>query len=331
MPGLEKLDKKDLLEMFHWLKLVRAFEERVSRLYRQGKILGGVYSGIGQEAVIVGACYPLKEGDAIFPLHRDLGAFLIRGVEPKVLMAQLMGKATGLSKGKDSYLHASSPEHGVFGSTSMLGSSMPVAAGAALAFKLQGRDNVAVSFFGEGASNRGDFHEGLNMAGVWKLPVIYVCENNQYAYSTPMESQMAITDVADRAASYGFPGVVVSGNDLNAVYRAVRKAIDQARVGEGPTLIECKTYRYHGHSEHDKATYREEMELAEWKVKDPLVRFQSFLEELGILTEDWLGQTEKKISTALDEAVTFAEDSPYPEGHEALEDVFTPTDEEGER
>ncbi len=324
MPGLEKLDKQDLLEMFYWLKLIRAFEEQVSKLYRRGKILGGVYSGIGQEATIVGACYPLKEGDAVFPLHRDMGAFLMRGVEPKVLMAQLMGKATGLSKGKDSYLHASSPAHGVYGSTSMLGSSLPVAAGAALAFKLQAKDNVAVSFFGEGASNRGDFHEGLNMAGVWKLPVIYVCENNQYAYSTPMEAQMAIDDVADRASSYGFPGVVVSGNDLNAVYRAALQAAERARSGQGPTLIECKTYRYHGHSEHDKATYRAEMELAEWKVKDPLVRFQSFLEELGILTEDWLDKTHKKISGAVEEAVAFAEESPYPEGPEALEDVLTP-------
>lgn len=331
MPGLEKLDKKDLLEMFFWLKLIRAFEEKVSRLYRQGKILGGVYSGIGQEAVIVGACYPLKQGDAVFPLHRDMGAFLIRGVEPKAIMAQLMGKSTGLSKGKDSYLHASSPAHGVYGSTSMLGASLPVAAGAALAFKLQGLDNVAVAFFGEGASNRGEFHEGLNMAGLWKLPVIYICENNRYAYSTPMESQMAIDDVADRAASYGFPGVVVSGNDLNAVYRATVKAIERAKAGEGPTLIECKTYRYHGHSEHDKATYREDMELAEWKVKDPLIRFQSFLEELGLLTDEWIAQTDSKIAASIDEAVTFAEQSPYPEGSEALEDVFTPEGEESER
>lgn len=329
MPGLEKLDKKDLLQMFYWLKLIRAFEERVSKLYRQGKLLGGVYSGIGQEALLVGSCYPLRQGDVVFPLHRDMGAFLIRGVEPKTLMAQLMGKAAGLSKGKDSYLHGSSPDDGVYGSTSMLGSSLPVAAGAALAFKLQGRDNVALSFFGEGASNRGDFHEGLNMAGLWKLPVIYICENNRYAYSTPMESQMAIDDVADRASSYGFPGVVVSGNDLNAVYRAVRKAIERAHSGDGPTLIECKTYRYHGHSEHDKATYRAEMELAEWKVKDPLVRFQSFLKELDILTDDWVEQTDKKVAASVDEAVKFAEESPYPEGPEALEDVFTPKSEEG--
>ncbi len=231
MPGLKKLDKQDLLEVFYWLKFIRAFDERVSRLYRQGKILGGVYSAIGQEAVIVGTCYPLRPGDVVFPLHRDLGAFLMRGVEPKVLMAQLMGKATGLSRGKDSYLHGSSPEHGVFGSTSMLGSSLPVAAGSAMAFQLQGKENVAVAFFGEGASNRGDFHEGLNLSGVWKLPVVFVCENNLYAYSTPVEAQMAIEDVADRAASYGFPGVVVSGNDLNAVYRAVGRALERARGG----------------------------------------------------------------------------------------------------
>ncbi len=328
MPGLKKLDKQDLLEVFYWLKLIRAFDERVSRLYRQGKILGGVYSAIGQEAVIVGTCYPLRPGDVVFPLHRDLGAFLMRGVEPKVLMAQFMGKATGLSRGKDSYLHGSSPEHGVFGSTSMLGSSLPVAAGSAMAFQLQGKESVAVAFFGEGASNRGDFHEGLNLSGVWKLPVVFVCENNLYAYSTPVEAQMAIEDVADRAASYGFPGVVVSGNDLNAVYRAVGRALERARGGEGPTLIECKTYRYHGHSESDKATYREEIELAEWKVKDPLVRFQSFLEELKILTDEWVGQTDKQIAEAIDEAVAFAEQSPYPEGPEALEDVFTPTGEE---
>jgi len=317
------LEKERLLKKMHyWLKFIRAFEERISILYRQGKVLGGVYSGMGQEAIVVGTCIDLKKEDFIFPLHRDIGANLVKGIEPKILMAQLLGKKTGLSKGKDSYLHAGDIDLGVIGSTSMLGSSLPVAAGVGLAFKLKKKDNVVIAFFGEGASNRGDFHEALNLAGVWKLPVIFVCENNFFAYSTPIEAQMAIEDVADRASSYGFSGVVCSGNDLMAVYKTAKKAIDKARAGEGPTLIECKTYRWHGHSEHDEASYRAEDEFLEWKSRDPIPRFELYLEELKILDKKLKESIDKDIREEIDQAVKFAEESPFPEGKETLDDIY---------
>ena len=308
--------------MYYWLRFTRAFEERISVLYKQGKILGGVYSGIGQEAVVVGACIGLEKDDFIFPLHRDIGAALVKGIDPGVLLAQLLGKKTGLSKGKDSYLHSGDIGLGVVGSTSMLASSLPVAAGVGLSFKMKKRNNVAIAFFGEGSTNRGDFHEGLNMAGLWKLPVVFVCENNFFAYSTPVEKQMAIEDVADRAESYGFSGSVCSGNDLMAVYKTVMKAVDRARRGDGPTLVECKTYRWHGHSEHDKASYRTEDEFLEWKSRDPIPRFELYLGQLKVLNKKIIEKTEQDIKEKIDKAVTFAEESPFPEGKDALEDVY---------
>src|ERR1700752_217729 len=217
------------LQLYYWMKLIRGFEDRVSRLHRQNKILGGVYSGAGQEAIVTGVCAPLQEGDLVAPLHRDLGVFLMRRVDRGRLMAQLMGKETGLSRGKDSFLHGGDLEHGVFGSTSMLGSSLPVAVGAGLKFQMKKEKHVAVAFFGEGASSRGDVHEAMHFAGVRKLPIIFACENNRYAYSTPLEKQMAVEDVASRAEAYGFKGHVVSGNDLLAVVQLSERVISRVR------------------------------------------------------------------------------------------------------
>ena len=322
MPKDEKKDES--LELYYYMKLSREFEERVSKLHLQGKILGGVYSGIGQEAILVGVCYGLTREDFIAPIHRDMGAFLVKGVDPKILMAQLMGKKTGLSKGKDSFLHAGQLDLGVFGATSMLGGSLPVAAGAALKFKIKKEPHVAIAFFGEGASSRGDVHEAMNFAGVQKLPVIFVCENNFYAYSTPQSLQMAIEDVADRAPGYGFKGAVCSGNDLHAVIKVARAAIERARSGQGPTLIECKTYRQHGHSEHDSAKYRTEDELIEWESRDPIPRFELYLEKKGYKFPQTKEEVTRKVKEIVDEAVKFAEESPYPEGKEALEDLYAP-------
>lgn len=318
------LEDKELVEMFYYLRLIRAFEEKLSILYRQGKILGGIFSGIGQEAVVVGACFGLRKEDYICPLHRDLGAFLVKGLDPKVLMAQFFGKIDGLSKGKDSYLHSGIPELGIFGSTSMLGSNLPVAAGIALAFKMQKKDDVVIAFFGEGASSTGDAHEAMNFAGVHRLPVIFLCENNFYAYSTPLEKTTAIEDVADRASAYGFPGTVCSGNDLLAVYQTVQKAIFRARKGEGPTLVECKTYRWHGHSEHDKPFYRSEEEFLEWKSRDPIPRFRMYLEEKKILNLEIDQEIAKRVGQEIEQAVEFAENSPFPQAKEALNDIYAP-------
>ncbi len=319
---MDDMTRDEDLELYYLMRLSREFEERTSKLHLQGKILGGVYSGIGQEATVVGVCYGLKREDFIAPLHRDIGAFLVKGVDPKRLMAQLFGKRTGLSKGKDSFLHAGDLELGVLGSTSMLASSLPVVAGAALKFKLKREPYVAVGFFGEGASSRGDFHEALNFAGIHKLPAIFVCENNYYAYSTPQPLQMAVENVADRATGYGLRGVVCSGNDLHAVRKVTQEAIRRARAGEGPTLIECKTYRYHGHSEHDPATYRTQEELIEWQSRDPIQRFEIYLEKRGYEIEKVREETARRVRSIVDEAVAFAEESPFPEGPEALEDLY---------
>src|SRR5713226_4202351 len=317
-----KLAHEQLLEMFYWLKLIRAFDERLSILVKQGQVRSGVYTGIGQEAIIVGTCYGLRTEDFICPLHRDLGSFLMKGVEARVMMSQMFGKITGLSKGRDSALHSGVHELGIFGSTSMLGANLPVAAGLALTFKMERTDNVVVAYFGEGASNTGDFHEALNFAGVQRLPVVFVCENNLYAYSVPIEKSMAIDDVADRAASYGFDGVAINGNDVLAVYQSTQGALARARNGDGPTLIECKTYRWHGHSEHDKAFYRTNEELAMWKSRDPIPTFTAYLQGLHALTDGQIKEIEARVTATIDDAVEFAMDAPEPKPEDAVKDLY---------
>src|SRR5687768_2405123 len=317
-----KLTTEELLQMFYWLKLIRSFDDRLSLGVRQGKVRSGVYTGIGQEAIVVGSCFGLRKDDWIFPLHRDLGALLMKGVEPRVMMAQMFGKVDGLSKGRDSALHSGVPELGIFGNTSMLGANLPVAAGLGLTFKMEKTDNVVVAYFGEGASNTGDFHEALNFAGVQRLPIIFVCENNLYAYSVPVEKSMAIDDVADRAESYGFEGVSINGNDVLAVYQSTQGALARARNGHGPTLIECKTYRWHGHSEHDKAFYRTDEELAMWKSRDPIPTFTTFLQARNVLAEDKLKEIEARVSATIDDAVEFAMNAPEPAPEEAVADLY---------
>src|SRR4029077_252053 len=317
-----KLAPEQLLEMYYWLRLIRSFDERLSVLVKQGKVRSGVYTGIGQEAIVVGTCYGLRKEDFIAPLHRDLGAFLVKGVEPRVMMSQMFAKTTGMSKGRDSALHSGATELGIFGNTSMLGANLPVAAGLALTFKMEKTDHVVIAYFGEGASNTGDFHEALNFAGVQQLPVLFICENNQYAFSVPIEKSMAIDDVADRAASYGFDGVAINGNDVLAVYQATQGALARARGGQGPTLIECKTYRWHGHSEHDKAFYRTTEELAMWKSRDPIPTFTTYLKDLRVLTEEHEKEIEARVKSTIDDAVEFAANSPDPAPEDAVTDLY---------
>ncbi len=326
MPSIKrhkfKLTTEQLLEMLYWLKLIRAFDERLGILVRQGRVRSGVYSGIGQEAIVVGTCFGLRAEDYICPLHRDMGTFLMKGVSPQVMMAQMYAKATGLSKGRDSALHSGVPELGIFGNTSMLGANTPVAAGLALTHKLEGTDNVVIAYFGEGAANTGDVHEAMNFAGVHKLPLVFVCENNIYSYSVPIEKSMAIEDVADRAEAYGFDGVAINGNDVLAVYQASQGAIARARAGDGPTLIECKTYRWRGHSEHDPAFYRTDEELAMWKSRDPLTTFTTYLRHRNLLEDAQVQAIDERVKSEVDEAVTFAEQSPDPDPHEAVTDLY---------
>ena len=310
------------VQLYYWMKLTREFEERVAKLHRQNKIFGGVYSGRGQEALVVGTTADLKLEDVIFPLHRDLGSFLVKGADPGRLMAQMLGREHGFARGKDSALHAGDPSHGIIGATSMLGSTLPVAAGFALKFKLRKQPNVAVAYFGEGAASRGDVHEAMNFAGIHKLPAIFVCENNHYAYSTPIDLQMAIPNVADRAAAYGFKGVVCDGNDLAAVVEAMGAALKRARGGEGPTLIECKTYRISGHSEHDAAKYRQKSEIEEWQKKDPVLRWEAVLQSRGHDLAKIRSEIEAETQRIVGEAVTFAEADAEPQASEVFEDLY---------
>jgi TPP-dependent pyruvate/acetoin dehydrogenase alpha subunit len=317
-----RLAPEQLLEMYYWLRLIRSFDERLSVLVKQGKVRSGVYTGIGQEAIIVGTCFGLRKEDFIAPLHRDLGAFLMKGVEPRVMMSQMFGKVTGLSKGRDSALHSGVNDLGIFGNTSMLGANLPVAAGLALTFKMEQSDNVVIAYFGEGASNVGDFHEALNFAGVQQLPILFICENNQYAYSVPLEKSMAIDDVAERAHGYGFDGVAINGNDVLAVYQATQGALTRARAGDGPTLIECKTYRWHGHSEHDKAFYRSDEELAMWKSRDPIPTFTTYLQTRHVLDDAKQKDIEQRVTATIDDAVEFAINAADPDPSEAAADLY---------
>jgi len=319
-----RLTDDQLLEAYYLMRLTRTFEERVSILHKQGKLLGGVFSGIGQEAVYIGTCYGLQDEDFMIPTHRGIGAALAKGMDPGVLMAQILGKRDGLSRGKTSYLHSGDLGIGLFGTTSMVGKSTPVACGLALAMQLDGRPNVVLVFFGEGASSQGDVHESMNFAAIHRLPVLFICENNLYAYSTPMSLQMNIPEVSRRAAAYGMPGQTVSGNDLPAVVRASDEAIQRAREGSGPTLLEFRTFRWHGHSEHDPAQYRSQEEFIEWKSRDPLPRTALYLREKGVLDDPIEAELTQRADDVVNEATRFADESPYADPQEAFTDVLGP-------
>ena len=321
--------RADLLQMYYSLRLTRTLEDRVTALYRQGQIVGGVYTSNGMEAIAVGYASALERNDIIAPFHRDMGAFLVRGITPGEVVAQYLGKRTGPTKGKDGNVHVGDLKRGVIGFVSHLADNLPVATGVALAFRLRGESRVVVANTGEGGTSRGDFHEAMNFAAVRKLPVVFFCNNNQYAYSTPLRLQMAIVDVVERAKAYGMPGEIVDGNDVAAVYLAARRAIQKARAGEGPTFIECKTMRMHGHSEHDSAKYVPRELLEEWKKKDPILKAEQMLKQLGYADETTFREVGERVTKEVEAGVEFAEKSPLPEGPETLNGVFA-TDEEVE-
>jgi TPP-dependent pyruvate/acetoin dehydrogenase alpha subunit len=320
------LTNQILLDMLYYMTLAREMETRIERkLYRQGKILGGVYVGRGQEAIAVGSSIQLESDDCICPSHRDMGAFLIRGFSPRSVFAQYLGRKTGPTRGKDGNMHMGDVSKGVVSFVSMLADTVPVAVGIGMAYKMQQRKNVVLCYFGEGATSRGDWHEGLNLAAVQKAPVVFICNNNQYAYSTPLEKQMAVASVADRAQAYGMPGVSIDGNDVLAVYEATRSAIARARTGGGPSLIECRTFRMTGHSAHDDAGYVPKEQFEKWGKKDPIHRFEAQLLTDGIATEGGLKELAVKISREVDEALALAESDPYPEPPETLKGVYADT------
>ena len=303
-----------LARAHYWMCLTRTFDDRMVQLYRQGKIAGGSFSQVGHEAISVGAALSLGEDDVIAPMHRDLGAYLVRGMTPRRMMAQFLGRAAGVSGGRDTNIHGCGDlSLGIVGFISHLPNSMPVAAGMAHAFALSGEPRVALTFFGDGSSSEGLCHETMNWAGLFQLPLVLICENNQYAFSTPSSRQMRIVDVASRAAGYGFPGVVVDGNDFFAVHNAVCTAVERARSGGGTTLIECKTMRMRGHAILDPMAYVPKELIDEWSVRDPLVRFEQALREQGLLDDETLIHLNERIKAELDDAVAYAENCPYPE------------------
>ena len=317
------VDKELLLDMYTRMKTIRAFETKVAELFAAGKIPGFVHLYVGEEAVAVGVCANLRPDDYITSTHRGHGHLIAKGGDLKLMMAELFGKRTGYCKGKGGSMHIADVDLGILGANGIVGGGIPIATGAALALKYKGTDNVVACFFGDGAANQGTFHEGLNMASIWKLPVVYVCENNMYAISFSQKKSMNVPDIAERAKAYDIPGVVVDGNDVIAVYEAANEAVKRARAGEGPTLIECKTYRHRGHFEGDPTTYRSAEEVEEWKKKDPIARLEKRLMEMGYLTEEDKKKIEADINARIEEAVRFAEESPFPSPEELLEDVYT--------
>jgi pyruvate dehydrogenase E1 component alpha subunit len=316
------LEKNQLAQMYRKMLEIRLFEEKVYELYGQNLVPGTIHLYAGEEAVAVGVCANLKNNDYIVSTHRGHGHCIAKGARLDKTMAEILGKETGYCKGKGGSMHIADFRIGMLGATAVVGAGIPIASGAGLSIKLRGTEQVAVCFFGEGASNQGTFHEGINLAATWILPVIFVCENNLYAMGTRQSQVMLIENVVDRAQAYGIPGVVVDGNDVLTVYEAAKKAVQRAREGNGPMLIECKTYRHKGHSRVDPATYRPKAEVDEWLKKDPIVRLKTYLLESHTLTEEETKKIEAQVVVDLDSAVKFALESPYPAPEEALEDVY---------
>ncbi len=319
---MTKLTKQQHLELYYYLKLTRLLEERLVNLYRQNKVIGGLYRSLGQEATAVGSAYALEEGDILSPLIRDLGALLVRGIKPREVLCQYMARVDGPTKGKDLNVHFSDLSRGVIGPISMLGDMICVMGGVALAAKLQKRDFVVLTYIGDGATSTGTFHEGMNFAAVHNLPLVVIAQNNQYAYSTPNSKQMRIKDLADRAKAYGIPAQIIDGNDVLAVYEATKKALSRARRGQGPVLIEVKTFRMKGHAEHDNQAYVPKELLAEWQKKDPLDRYEKELKAKRLATETDLQQITERIEAELEADLEFALNSSFPDKSVTYENVY---------
>jgi pyruvate dehydrogenase E1 component alpha subunit len=314
------------IEMYRQMVLIRQFEELALKLRHDGLIHGVVHPYSGQEAIAVGVCANLRTTDRIVSNHRGHGHCIAKGADVKRMMAELFGRRDGYCKGKGGSMHIADFDVGMLGANGIVGAGLPIAAGAAVAAQLEGSDAVAAGFFGDGATGEGPFHESLNISALMKLPVVWVCENNQYAGDTPIETSLAAHNVADLAAGYGIPGKVVDGNDVLAVYAAAREAVHRARAGSGPSLLECKTWRRHGHAyrEVPPPDRRPPDLIADWEARDPIPAFESYLQQRGFVTADQMADVRLSIDHDLADAVAFADASPYPDPEEALEDVFAP-------
>lgn len=317
-----RLGKKQLMELYRFMVMTRMTEDRLGKLYRQGQVVGGVYSSLGQEAVAVGTAYALEKGDRVGALIRDLGALLVKGVRPREVFTQYCARATSPTHGRDGNTHFGDLERDCVSPISMLGAMIPVLAGMGLAAKLRGSDRVALTYIGDGGASTGDFHEGLNLAAAWKLPLILICENNGYAYSTPTGSQMANTRMVDRAKGYGIKGERVDGNDIIAVYHATSRAVRRCRSDEGPILLEMVTFRRKGHVEHDDAGYVPEDLRQFWEARDPISRLEGYLLDEGIFTRSELDAVREPIAKELEEDADFAVASPMPDPSMAFGGVY---------
>ena len=318
-------------ELWYYMKLTRACDDAILRLYRQGKTAGGAYTGNGNEATSVASAYALQRQDYLFPMHRDLGAHLVKGQSLRNIFLQQLGRDESLTRGRDGTGHYADPSLRIYGNVSHLAAMIPVAVGAALAAKLRKENAVVLNYIGDGGSNVGDFHEGVNMAAVMRLPFVLIIENNQFAYSTPTARQSAAARYSDRAAGYGIPGVTVDGTDPLAVYQACAEAFARARSGGGPTLIESVTMRLQGHSASDDASYVPPALLEQWKARDPIACYERSLLDRSILTADLIAREEEKIRRAVDEASHEALQRPYPQAAEAAQGVYAIPGEDGWR
>lgn len=318
------LDREQLLELYYYMRLTRSLEERLVNLYRQTKVIGGLFRSLGQEADAVGSAYALdrSRGDILSPLIRNLGSMLVQGATPVEVLRQYMAKAAGPTAGRELNIHFNDLERGFLGQISHLGDMVPVMAGIAFTFKVRGEARVGLVYVGDGAMSTGAFHEGMNFAAVQRLPLVVVCENNGYAFSTPIRKQTAVPHLVDKAAGYGVPGVQADGNDVLAVYEVTRAAVDRARAGHGPTLVELITFRRMGHAEHDNQHYITPAELEAWEQKDPLDRYVRRL-----VSDSWAGAAElegidARIQGELDRAVAECENEPLPAAETALDGVY---------
>jgi len=315
-------DKNKLLDMYTRMVQIRTFEDAAGKNFADGLVPGFVHLYAGEEAVAVGVCSHLTDDDFITSTHRGHGHCIAKGVDIPGMVAELMGKSTGICNGKGGSMHIADVNKGMLGANGIVGGGLPLACGAGLTAKWQRKGAVAVCFFGDGASNQGTFHESLNLAAIWKLPVVFVCENNGYAEATPVSYHCSVGDIANRSASYDIPGIVVDGLDLFSVYEAAGAAIDRARAGDGPTLLEAKTYRYYGHFQGDMVTYRLEQEVAEYRERDPIKMVRSYLLDHGIAKAEELDAIDQQVASDLATAWDDAKAAAWPDPEETLQNVY---------
>jgi len=316
------IEKGKLMDMYKTMVRIRTFEEMVFKQFKAGNVPGFVHLYAGEEAIATGACANLRPDDYITSTHRGHGHLIAKGGKTDRMMAELYGKKTGYNKGKGGSMHLADPDLGILGASGIVGAGIPIATGAALSAKLRRTDQVTICFLGDGATNNSRFHEGVNLAACLNLPVVYVIENNLYAISVRISYACKIANIADRASAYGIPGKTVDGNDVLAVYEAVGEAVTRARKDQGPTLVECKTYRWRGHWAGDTQPYVGKEEIEDWIKKDPIPRFRNKLIEMGILTEENANRIDQEINEEIQKAVKFAEESPLPDPEEVLADVY---------